>query len=128
MMAKRSREDSRLIRLTKIAKSLPEARRRLHGDHAAFLIRKKPFAYFLNNHHGDGIVGIACKALAGDNTALVAAQPKRFYLPAYVGPRGWVALRLDAGAIDWDEVAELMRGSYLLLAPKRLAAQVEDRI
>lgn len=125
-MAKRSRQDSRLKRLTETSKSLPETRRQLHGDHASFLIRKKPFAYFLNNHHGDGIVGIACKALPGDNTALVAAQPKRFYLPAYVGPRGWVALRLDVGAIDWDEVAELMRGSYILIAPKRLAGQVEN--
>ena len=127
-MAKRSREDTRLARLTEISKSLPETRRQLHGDHASFLIRKKPFAYFLNNHHGDGIVGIACKALPGDNTALVAAQPKRFYLPAYVGPRGWVALRLDAGAIDWGEVAELMRGSYVLIAPKRLAEQVEPSV
>ena len=127
-MAKRSREDFRLTRLTEIAKSLPKTRRRLHGDHAAFLVRKKPFAYFLNDHHGDGIVSIACKALPGDNTALVAAQPKRFYLPAYVGPRGWVALRLDVGKIDWDEVAELMRGSFMLLAPKRLADRVEASI
>lgn len=127
-MAKRSREDFRLTRLTEIAKSLPETRRRLHGDHAAFLIRKKPFAYFLNDHHGDGIVSIVCKALPGDNTALVAAQPKRFCLPAYVGPRGWVALRLDVGKIDWDEVAELMRGSFMLLAPKRLADRVEASI
>lgn len=124
-MAKRSRQDPRLARLTEISKSLPGTRRNLHGDHASFLIRKKPFAYFLNNHHGDGIVAVACKALPGDNTALVAAQPERFYLPAYVGPRGWVALRLDVGAIDWDEVAELMRGSYLLIAPKRLADQVD---
>lgn len=124
-MAKRSREDSRLTRLTLISKSLPEARRRCHGDHAAFLVRKKPFAYFLNDHHGDGIVGIACKALPGDNTALVAAQPKRFYLPAYVGPRGWVALRLDVGTIDWAEVTELMRVSFILLAPKRLAERLD---
>ncbi|HTU34060.1 MAG TPA: MmcQ/YjbR family DNA-binding protein [Candidatus Acidoferrum sp.] len=127
-MAKRSREDSRLIRLTQISKSLPETRRRRHGDHAAFLVRKRPFAYFLNDHHGDGIVGIACKVLPGDNTALVSAQPRRFYLPAYVGPRGWVALRLDAGPIDWDEVAELMRASFVLLAPKRLSERVEASI
>lgn len=124
-MTKRSREDSRLKGLIEIAKSLPETRCERHGDHASFLIRKKPFAYFLKDHHGDGIVAVACKALPGDNTALVAAQPQRFYLPAYVGPRGWVALRLDVGAIDWDEVAELMRGSYMLIAPKRLAERVE---
>jgi hypothetical protein len=127
-MAKRPREDSRLARLTGISKSLPEAVCRRHGSHAAFLVRKKTFAYFLNNHHGDGIVAVACRVLPGDNTALVAAQPERFYLPAYVGPRGWVALRLDLGQIDWEEVAELMRGSYLLTAPNRLAERVERSI
>lgn len=127
-MAKFSREDSRLARLTEIAKSLPETRRRLRGDHAAFLVRKKPFAYFLNNHHGDGMVSIACKVLSGDNRALVAARPGHFYLPAYVGPRGWVALRLDVGTVDWDEVAELMRVSFILLAPKRLAERVESSV
>ena len=123
-MAKRSPQDPRLSRLIEISRSLPEARCQRHGDHAAFLVRRKTFAYFLDNHHGDGIVGVTCKVLPGDNAALVAAQPDRFYLPAYVGPRGWVALRLDRGAIDWDEVAELLRGSYALMAPKTLAARV----
>jgi hypothetical protein len=121
---KRSSEDPRLIRVSEICLALPEATRQDHGSHASFLIRKKPFAYFLNNHHGDGIVSIACKALPGDNSALVAAQPDRFYLPAYIGPRGWVALRLDVGEPDWQEVSELITGSYCLIAPKRLAASV----
>jgi len=50
------------------------------------LVGKRTFAYFLNDHHGDGIVAVTCKALPGDNAALVAAQPDRFYLPAYIGP------------------------------------------
>jgi len=134
---KRRAEDARLARITEIALALPRVTRKLHGDHAAFLVRKKPFAYFLNNHHGDGIVSLAGKVLPGDNAALAAAQPDRFYLPAYVGPRGWVALRLDRGKtahsssvqnlskIDWSEVAELLRTSYLLLAPKTLARLVD---
>jgi hypothetical protein len=113
-----------LPHLTKICLGLPEATSKSCGDHTAFLIRKKNFAYFLNNHHGDGIVSIACKALPGENTALAAAQPDRFYLPAYVGPRGWVALRLDRGAIDWAEVAELMTVSYRLVAPKTLVKKL----
>jgi YjbR len=76
------------------------------------------FAYFLNDHHGDGIVSVACKALPGENTALAAAQPSQFYLPSYIGPRGWVALRLDVGRTDWHEVGELITGSYRLIAPK----------
>jgi hypothetical protein len=121
---KRSSEDPRLTRVSKICLALPEATRQDLGSHASFLIRKRPFVYFLNNHHGDGIVSIACKALPGDNSALVAAQPDRFYLPAYIGPRGWVALRLDVSKPDWQEVSELITGSYCLIAPKRLAASV----
>jgi phosphoribosylglycinamide formyltransferase-1 len=119
------KEDPRLTRLTKICLALPEVSRETHGSHASFLVRKKTFVYFMSNHHGDGIVSVSCKVFPGDNTALVASQPKRFYLPAYIGPRGWVALRLDLGEIDWDEVAELVAGSYLLSAPKKLAAIVE---
>jgi len=124
-MAQRSTEDPRLKRLTKICLALPEAAREVRGSHAAFTVRKKNFAYFLNNHHGDGIVGVTCKVFPGDNKALIAAQPERFYMPAYVGPMGWVALRLDRGAVDWEEVAELIACSYKLLAPKRLAAMVK---
>ena len=112
--------DYRLERISEICATLPGTSREEKGDHAAFRVSKKFFAYFLNDHHGDGIVSIACRALPGDNTALTAAQPKRFYLPAYLGPRGWVALRLDTGEIDWEEVAELIAGSYRLIAPKRL--------
>ena len=117
-------EDRRLVRLTKVCLALPEATREYHGRHASFLVRKRTFAYFLNDHHGDGIVAVTCKALPGDNVALASAQPTRFYLPSYIGPRGWVALRLDVGAVDWDEVAELVAGSYILVAPKRLAALI----
>jgi hypothetical protein len=56
------------------------------------------------------------------NTALAAAQPDRFYLPAYIGPKRWVALRLDIGNVDWEEVAEPVTASYRSIAPKRLVA------
>jgi hypothetical protein len=69
-------EDSRLKRLTKIALALPETTRKICGSHAAFLVRNKNFAYFLDNHHGDGIVAIHMQGFPGDNKALVAAQPK----------------------------------------------------
>jgi hypothetical protein len=120
----RKKEDAWLKRLSKIALALPEAARLVHGSHAQFLVRKKTFAYFLNDHHGDGIVAVTGKVLPGDNKALAEAQPTRFYLPAYIASRGWVALRLDTGNIDWDEVRELMLTSYALVAPKPLAERV----
>jgi len=119
------KEDRRLMRLTKICLALPEATRQLMGRHAGFYVRKKTFAYFLDDHHGDGIVGINCKVLPGDNTALIGSDPARFYMPAYIGSKGWVGLRLDVGEIDWEEVGELITHSYRLVAPKRLAASVK---
>lgn len=118
-------EDPRLVRLTAVCLALPEATREAHGQHAGFLVRKKTFAWFLNNHHGDGIVSVTCKVGPGDNAALTRAQPERFYLPAYLAHRGWVALRLDIGEIDWDEVSELVADSYRRVAPKRLASLVK---
>jgi hypothetical protein len=124
-MAKRSAEKPQLKRVTEIALKLPETTRKIYGSHAQFLVRKKTFAYFLDNHHGDGIVSITGKVLPGDNKALVEAQPKRFYLPAYIGPKGWVALRLEVGKIDWEEVEELLKGSYGLVASRKLAERVK---
>jgi len=122
----KSGEDPRLARLTRLALALPQATREVRGSHAQFLVWKKTFAYFLDNHHGDGIVALTCKVLPGDNRRLTEGQPGRFYLPAYVASRGWVALRLDIGKIDWQEVQELLLGSYALVAPRRLVDQVPD--
>jgi predicted DNA-binding protein (MmcQ/YjbR family) len=119
------KEDERLARFTKICLGFPRAEREMMGAHAGFKVKKKTFAYFLNNHHGDGIVGVLCKVLPGDNAALIKADPKRFYMPAYVGPRGWVGFRLDVGRVDWGEVDELAKGSYQLVAGKKPAAVVQ---
>jgi len=114
------REVQILKKLAKICLNLPETERRDSGDHADFRVRGKVFAYFLNNHHGDGIVSVCCKAALGENIDRASREPQRFYLPAYIGPRGWFGLRLDGEAIDWSEVRNLVELSYELVAPKRL--------
>jgi predicted DNA-binding protein (MmcQ/YjbR family) len=121
MTAATTSEDPRLARLTEICLALPEAAREDQGRHAAFLVRKRTFAYWLDDHHGDGIVAVTAKAPLGENADLVAHDPAKYYLPSYIGPKGWVALRLDRGKIDWQEVADLVTTSYRLVAPKRLA-------
>lgn len=83
MARKESREDPRLARLTGVCLALPEATREDQGRHAAFLVRKKTFAYYLDDHHGDGIVAVTGKAPLGENADLVAHDPEKFYLPAY---------------------------------------------
>jgi len=115
-------EDPRLEKVTAFCLALPQTTREIHGRHAGFKVKKKIFLYYVDDHHGDGIVAINCKLPPGENTALIAAQPKHYYMPAYVGPRGWAGFRLDAGRIDWSEVTELIKTSYSLIADKKLAA------
>lgn len=116
--------DTTLARVSAICLALPEATRTYGGQHARFLVRDKTFAYYLVDHHGDGIVGITCKAPPGAAEALIASDPTRYYRPDHLGPRGWVGFRLDLDPVDWMEAAELLTDSYRLIAPKRLAAQV----
>jgi predicted DNA-binding protein (MmcQ/YjbR family) len=124
---KHSREDLRLRRLTHICLALPETARRLTSDHADFRVRGRVFAYFLQNHHGDGIVSVCCRSQLGENVDRVSRDPERFYLPAYIGARGWFGLRLDRGTIDWREVQNVVECSYRLAAPKSLVMAFEER-
>jgi len=123
-MTQAQSSDRRLARLIAICDALPEAEHERMGDHASFSVRKKKFAYYLDNHHGDGIVSVCFRTERGENEVLLASDQTRFYSPAYIGPRGWVGLRLDVGKIDWPEVADFVTESYRLAAPKRLAAQL----
>lgn len=120
-------EDRRLVRLTKLCLAFPEAARELAGQHARFQVRDKTFAWYLDDHHGDGIVSVSCKMALDENREVAALDPARFYLPAYMAHRGWIALRLDVAKIDWNEVEELVTESYRRIAPKRLAARVSGR-
>jgi hypothetical protein len=123
-MAAKASQQNRLDALNDICLALPETKREDKASHAAFLVGKKTFAYYLNDHHGDKIISVCCKVLPGENRFLVDSDPRRFYLPAYIGSRGWIGLRMDLATLNWTEVKELIRGSYLQVAPKRLASRV----
>lgn len=98
-----------------------------HPDHSGFIAGKKRFCYFLNNHHGDGVVGLTCKAGPGVQGALVDLDPTRFYLPAYMHHHGWVGMRLDIEPVDWAQAELLLREAYEASAPKRLLAEYRAR-
>ncbi len=111
-------------RVVDIVAGLPEAT--CTGDHhLALTVAKKTFGYFLDDHHGDGVVGVALKAAPGEQDALVRSDPERFYVPAYLGAKGWVGVRLDVGRVDWAEVREMIVDAYRLQAPRRLVALLD---
>lgn len=96
----------------------------MRGDHADFRVRGKVFAYFLKNHHGDGIVSVCVNSSLGENRDRVRDCPEMFYLPADIGARGWFGMYLDRGPVDWSEVKNVVAESYRLAAPRRLAESV----
>ena len=110
-------------RVREICLALPEAAEKEAWGEPTFRVRDKIFAQFEDNHHNSGIVGLWCKAPHGAQAYLVGGDPARYYVPKYVGHKGWIGIRMDVD-VDWAAVAELLRDSYRLTAPKRLAAMV----
>jgi predicted DNA-binding protein (MmcQ/YjbR family) len=108
-------------RLRTICLALPEAAEKETWETPTFRVREKIFAMA---REGDGRVALWCKAPSGSQAVLVGADPARFFVPSYVGHKGWVGMWLDKKP-DWDEVALLVRRSYRLVAPKRLAARAD---
>jgi len=108
-----------------ICLALPEVTERpSHGSPAWFVRDKKTIAMFVDDHHGDGILGIWCAAPPGVQEELVAQEPARFYRPPYVGHRGWLGVRLDVD-VDWGEVADILEDAFRCVAPKTLVAKLD---
>jgi len=98
---------------------LPEAEEFMSHGSPNFRVGGKTFATYVVNHHGDGRVALWLPAPAGAQEHHVHASPAHFFVPPYVGVRGWLGVRLDRG-LAWKRVAELVREAYLLVAPRRL--------
>ena len=107
-------------RLRAICLALPDAEEKEAWGDPTFRVGDKIFAM---EKRGDGRLSLCCKAPAGSQMVLVGADPERFFVPPYVGHKGWVGMRLDSNP-DWDEVAAVVKRSYRLIAPKRLAALI----
>jgi predicted DNA-binding protein (MmcQ/YjbR family) len=107
-----------LTRLRKICLALPQAYEQETWGEATFRVNGKMFVVAREE---DGRPRFSCKAPPGSQEILVNADPQRFYVPPYVGAKGWVGVWLD-GRPDWDEVAKIVARSYRLVAPKRFAA------
>ena len=68
---------------------------------------------------------VSCKSPPGVRDAMVDGNPARFYVPPYVGAKGWIGIRLAVDQ-DWDEVSDLIEWSYRSTAPRRVAAQLDE--
>jgi hypothetical protein len=113
--------------LRKLCLALPETTERLsHGEPTWFVRDKNTFVSYADHHHDDRLAFV-CAAPPGAQQAMVAADPERFFVPLYVGGRGWLGVYLDLGEpVDWDEVAELVEDAYRMVAPKKLLQLLDE--
>lgn len=121
----------RILAVVRVAcLALPEVvERPSHGSPAWFVRGRKTFVTFADRTHGDPHTAIWAAAPAGVATELVAAEPARFFVPPYVGHRGWVGLRLDLDgddALDETELRGVAVDAYRHVAPKSLARLLDD--
>lgn len=115
-----------LERVRGICLGLPEVTERLsHGEPTWFVRDRKSLVMFADRHHDDR-VACWCAAPEGAQQALIREDPERYFRPPYVGHRGWVGVYLDVDGIDWDRVEEIVEDAYRQVAPKSLAARLDQ--
>jgi hypothetical protein len=117
-----------LARIRAICVALPETSERLsHGAPTFFVRERRAFVMVMTNHHGDGRFALWCAAPDGMQKTLVEADPERFFVPPYVGHRGWLGVRLDRG-LHWDELTGIAEDAYAEVAPAKLvqAARIRE--
>ena len=116
-----------LERVRALCLALPEAHEQEAWGEPTFRVRNKLFAMFADasTHHGKGIDGLWIKSTYVNQDLLVRADADRFFVPPYVGPSGWVGVRLS-GDPDWEVIADLLRDGWRLVAPKKLHARLAE--
>jgi len=118
--------DDPLDRLRRICLALPETTERMsHGEPTFFVRGKKTFVTYADHHHDDRLA-FWCAAPEGFQGMLVEADPERFFVPPYVGHRGWIGVRLDV-EVDWEEIATVVDAAYRVVALRKLLAELDSR-
>jgi hypothetical protein len=111
--------------LRRICLALPGTTERLsHGEPTWFVRDKKAFVTFADHHHDDRL-GFWCAAFDGVQSDHVAGEPTRYFVPPYVGTRGWLGVYLDVD-VDWVGVEDLVEDAYRVVAPKKLIAELDQ--
>jgi hypothetical protein len=117
--------DRELARVRKVCAALPEVEERLsHGSPSFFVRGKKTLAMFVDDHHGDGILGIWCAAPPGVQEQVIDEDPDVFFRPPYVGHRGWIGVRLSRTVTD-TELRMILEDAFRVVAPKTLVAELD---
>ena len=107
--------------------SLPEVEEVLSHGSPNFRVNNKTFATFVINHHGDGRLALWLSAHEGAQQYYTESDALGYFVPPYVGPKGWLGVNLDKG-LPWKSVAMRVQEAYENVAPATLVDQIGDTI
>lgn len=121
-----NRRPQTLEKVRELCLDLPETSEKQAWGGPTFRVKGRMFVMYMDDHHGDGRLALWCNADADARDLLVKSDPNRFFVPPYMGPRGWLGVRLDK-RLGWKRVIELVKGAYRRAAPKKLCAEMDER-
>ncbi len=112
--------NNNFARVRQLCLALPTVAEKIsHGAAYFYLSGKAGILMFADNHHNDGRRAVWCKAVAEAQATLVEAYPDHYFVPPYVGAKGWVGIRLDR-PVDWGAVAALLEDAWASIASQKL--------
>jgi hypothetical protein len=115
-MALSAREQARLLaKVRTICLALPDTSERLSHGEATFFVKKRSFLNMDSYHHGSTHFSAWVAAPLGAQDTLVRSDPDHFFVPPYVGYRGWVGVMLDTGP-DWDQIERIIQDGHAHVA------------
>ncbi|MGH0035628.1 MAG: MmcQ/YjbR family DNA-binding protein [Myxococcota bacterium] len=107
-----------LEKTRKLCLGLPDTTEKEAWGGPTFRVGGKMFAMYMDDHHGSGHVALWCNATREGRDVLLDSDPARFFVPPYVGARGWVGVRLDK-RLAWKRIREIVEQSHAMSAPRR---------
>lgn len=116
-----------LAAVREVCHSFPEVEERTNHGLPDFKVAGKSFAMLTVNHHGDGRIALWVRSPPGAQQLHVEGEPAFYFVPPYLGTRGWLGVHLDQGN-DWFTIALRAHEAYAQVAPARLAAELDDPI
>jgi hypothetical protein len=122
------RDEAHVDRLRRLVSHLPELEERPSHSAPTWFVRGKKscISLWAEGHHDNEFPHLWLAAPDGVQQELISEDPDRFFRPPYVGHRGWVGLRLDAGETTDAELAELCEDAFRTVAPATLVRRLDE--
>lgn len=111
--------------IRELCTAFPGTEETLSHDRPDYRVADRSFARLMINHHGDGRAGLWLKMPPGAQAVYTDLDPNAYFIPPYVGNKGWLGVDLSKG-LSWEEVVARVREAWEYAAPNHLVTRLEE--